>query len=195
MSFTLFQNFIEFSQNYWKNCINKGDFVIDATCGNGNDSLVLANLALTQDSGKLLCIDRQMQAIDATKHLLTTSLCPEFLNRVEFSCSCHSEIDAFAIKNSVSLIAYNLGYLPKSSKAITTCVESTKISVFKALELLKHQGLISIMCYPGHKEGANELEVLQEELTKLDPKIWACSFHNFVNRNASPCLFLIQKGS
>ena len=39
--------------------VRAGDTVIDATCGNGYDSLLLAKLALHQDKGKLICYDIQ----------------------------------------------------------------------------------------------------------------------------------------
>jgi hypothetical protein len=40
--------------------VKPGDVVVDATCGNGADSLALAHLALTDQSGKLYCIDIQV---------------------------------------------------------------------------------------------------------------------------------------
>lgn len=45
--------------------IKPGDIVIDATCGNGNDTLMLARLAK-----KVFAFDVQKKAIDNTKKLL-----------------------------------------------------------------------------------------------------------------------------
>ena len=195
MAFTLFQNFIQYTHNTWKTHVKQGDYVLDATCGNGHDSLILAQLALTDYSGKLIVVDLQKQAIEATKNRLTSSISTECMQRITFQCTCHSKIDALAEKDSLSLIVYNLGYLPNGDQMLTTLVESTKISILKSLELLKPGGLLSIMCYPGHEEGAFELEALHADFKMLDPKKWACTFHAFTNRNKSPCLFLIQKDS
>ena len=46
--------------------VRAGDTVIDATCGNGYDSLLLAKLVLHQERGKLICYDIQQ----VTRHTL-----------------------------------------------------------------------------------------------------------------------------
>ena len=52
----------------WNSIIRAGDTVIDATCGNGHDSLVLAKQTLTKTSGHLYCIDIQQSAILSTQN-------------------------------------------------------------------------------------------------------------------------------
>ena len=56
--------------------VQEGDFCIDATMGNGNDTLLLSQLC--GESGKVLAFDIQEQALTATQkrlnagHLLNT---------------------------------------------------------------------------------------------------------------------------
>ena len=61
------QSPIKTAHRYWKEWIIPGDIVIDATCGNGNDTLFLANCALTSTSGTVYAIDIQSEAIANTR--------------------------------------------------------------------------------------------------------------------------------
>ena len=45
--------------------IREGDLVIDATCGNGNDTLLLS--AAVGESGDVLAVDIQEEAVEKTK--------------------------------------------------------------------------------------------------------------------------------
>jgi hypothetical protein len=55
-TFPLFNTPIDLAHHFWKKLLQEKDIVIDATCGNGKDSLVLAKL-LHPLNGSLLCID------------------------------------------------------------------------------------------------------------------------------------------
>ena len=72
----------------WKEVILPGDIAIDATCGNGNDTLALAEL-LFADGGQGLIYAFDLQQI-ALKN--TSALLDQELNDVSFRCfhySCH----------------------------------------------------------------------------------------------------------
>lgn len=61
----------------WKHVIQKGDTVIDATCGNGNDTLAMANMVKDEQSkGCVYGMDIQEDAIKNTSSLLDVSLNP-----------------------------------------------------------------------------------------------------------------------
>jgi len=59
----------------WKQVVQKGDTVIDATCGNGFDTLAMLNL-VADDShdGYVFALDIQEDALDNTSLLLEKSL-------------------------------------------------------------------------------------------------------------------------
>lgn len=191
--FPLFQNHLDLAHGYWNDIIQPGDTVIDATCGNGHDSLALANMCLSNNSGTLYCLDLQDKAVNNTKQLLTENLSKNQMQHIRFFNQCHSQFPQEILPQSVRLIAYNLGYMPGGDKAFTTMLETTKTSLVNALELLLNSGLISITCYPGHPEGKKEEEALLEFTKSLSPKDWSCSHHRWMNRTASPSLVLIQK--
>ncbi|KAL2897179.1 putative rRNA methylase YtqB [Bienertia sinuspersici] len=84
----------------WKLVVQKGDTVIDATCGNGNDTLVLAKL-VTDDLAKgfVYGMDVQDDAIKNTSSLLDLSLDPTQRKSVKLFSICHSRMVEVLPKN------------------------------------------------------------------------------------------------
>lgn len=191
--FPLFQSHLDLAHNYWSKVVKTGDTVIDATCGNGHDTLILAKLALNDEKGELIAIDVQPQAIESTKTRLATELPELILGRIRFVAGCHSQFPGDIEKESVALIVYNLGYLPGGDKTVTTTCPNTLQSLEAALPLIGIGGMISITCYPGHSEGKREEEMLIEFSRTLDPRLWSCCLHSWINRQASPSLLVCQK--
>ena len=58
--------------NFIRQQVTEGDFCIDATMGNGNDTLLLSQLCKT--TGKVLAFDIQKQALAATREKLVAEL-------------------------------------------------------------------------------------------------------------------------
>ncbi len=193
--FPLFNTPIDLNHKYWKELVKIGDTVIDATCGNGQDTLLLAKLALSPDKGCVYALDLQKAAIDASKRHLSLQLPIEIFNKVCFIQGCHSQFPAEITANSIKLIVYNLGYLPGSDKTLTTTYDTTLESLLAGLNLLTPGGVISLTCYPGHAEGQIEEDKIIETLLALDPKIWSLCHHRWINRRKAPSLVLLQKQS
>lgn len=191
--YPLFHSHIDLAHKHWKSLVKQGDTVIDATCGNGHDTLVLAQLTLTSNAGQLFALDLQQEAIDASKQMLLGRLGRDIYDKIHFVQGCHSRFPDEVAPHSVKLIAYNLGYLPGGDKSKTTQTETTLESIKQAQELIQDGGLISITCYPGHEEGKREEDHIMDFSTKLDPKKWSCCYHRWSNRTNAPSLLLIQK--
>lgn len=155
---------------------------------------MLAELVLKNGSNSgLIVIDIQPQAIALTQELLEKSLDTEQLERTHFYCQSHAAFPPLAFEKPIRLIVYNLGYLPKGNKNLTTLTSSTLQSLEQAKNCVAPGGVISITCYPGHAEGALEEQALLKELALFCPREWNICFHRFLNRNASPSVLLIQK--
>ncbi len=180
---------LSFAHSIWKDFLKKGDHVIDATCGNGHDSFFLANCVLEEEKGSLICLDLQEGAIANTK----TQLLPSHLNRTTFHHMSHETFPETCITNYFNLIVYNLGYLPGGDKSLTTLTASTLPSLQNALTLIKSGGMISIMCYPGHAEGAKEETALLTFCKTLPSSKYTLCHHRWLNRPKSPSLILILK--
>jgi hypothetical protein len=192
--FALFQSHLDLAHSYWERLIKKGDIIIDATCGNGQDTLRLAQLCLVEEMGSLYAIDILAKAIEHTHRHLEQALEAPLLSRVHFVHACHSTFPETISPNSVQLIIYNLGYLPGGGdKSLTTKVETTLQSLRNALNLIQPGGAISLTLYPGHPEGEREEENILAFVQGLDPLQWNCCNHQWLNRRKSPRLLMLQK--
>ena len=80
--FPLFTSHIDLAHQYWKNLLLPGDHAIDATCGNGHDSIFLAKILL--DSGKLKAFDKQSSAIEAKKKHIIKSFNKVKIKKIKF---------------------------------------------------------------------------------------------------------------
>lgn len=64
----MLKGILNFAHHLLEESVCKGDTVIDATCGNGNDTLFLSNTV--GENGDVLAFDIQQQAIEKTKEVL-----------------------------------------------------------------------------------------------------------------------------
>ncbi len=193
--FPVFQSHIDLAHKYWQMVVKPGDLVIDATCGNGRDTLALAKMALTPSKGALYSIDIQQTALDNAMQLLATHVENEIFERIQWVQSCHSKFPHSIIKNSIKLIAYNLGYLPGGDKSLTTLTQTTIASLKNAMELVQPGGIISVACYPGHSEGRLEEAEVINFLKTSHSKIWSCCHHRWINRSSAPSLIILQRSA
>lgn len=161
---------------------------IDATCGNGHDTVFLAKLC--SNLGKVLSFDIQKKALEIAEKEISNS---GLLEKVIFINDGHENMSKY-IDQKADVIMFNLGYLPNSEKKISTKTETTISALNLASELLTDNGLISIICYPGHTDGKRETEKVKEWLNDLDQKQFKMSEYlsEKVN-NSTPFLFILEK--
>src|SRR5699024_5972279 len=123
---------LNYAHQLLKDTVQQGDLVIDATCGNGNDTLLLDHLA--GEDGKVLAFDVQEQAMDATNKLIEK----RGLSNVETVHRGHEFISDYLEENTeIAASIFNLGYLPRSDKTIITKANSTLCALDQVLPRLK----------------------------------------------------------
>ena len=200
--------------------ISEGDTVIDCTAGGGSDTLFLAKCV--GSDGRVLAFDVQEAALNATEKLLRKNgfLCkrlvpssqPDFSSEIKtvtksISSSnnnasvllihdSHEKIGTlFSIlsNNAPSVIMYNLGYLPGGDHSIVTKAETTLNAIRASLDVIKENGIISIVTYPGHEEGARENQLINKLLSYLPPDRFEVLTIDQTNRSNAPVLYLINK--
>ncbi len=184
---------IQKAHKYWEEHLKPDDCVIDATCGNGHDTLFLSQIVLSSHKGEVIGFDIQEKAIQNTKERLQKHLLPEQLKQVSLHHRSHAEMDTISFKKSPKLIVYNLGYLPNGDKTLTTQTENTLQSIAQSLHFITENGAISITCYPGHTEGEKEEKEILQYLSSLPSHQWQITYHQWVNRPKSPSLFWIVR--
>lgn len=168
------------------NQLKDNDLVVDATIGNGNDTLFLANLV---PKGFVYGFDIQETALAKTTKLLNDNK----ISNYQLFLDNHKNINV-ALKDylgKISLITFNLGYLPGGDKLITTKYESTIKAIDNSLKMLNNKGAILITVYPGHAEGFLEHKNLRQYLKKLNTyKI--NYYYNTSNQDAPYLISIIQ---
>lgn len=166
---------IQIAHALWQELLQPGDVAVDATCGNGKDLLFLCQTVLNDVIGRVFALDLQQEAIEESLFYLQRNLPAHLLPRVNFFKQCHSSFPTEIIKESVQLVVYNLGYRPTGNKQVTTQSRTTIQSLMAAMPLVRSKGSISITCYPGHPEGAREVESILDFLQNL-PSMWSATW-------------------
>lgn len=172
-----------------KEALREGDLAIDATSGNGHDTAFLAECVGA--NGRVIAFDIQAEAIrHARMHVGECG----FAGRVEFHQESHTNITAHATPGTVAVVMFNLGYLPGGDHAIATDCSETLIAIDQAAAVLKPDGLISIVCYPGHAAGTGEAEAVEDKLTSLADHGWRVAAYKMRGTlRPSPFLLLACK--
>lgn len=188
----IIQRILPYTHYLMKQALSPGDQAIDATVGNGHDTLLLAKLV--GDTGKVYGFDIQRQALQNTKALLQEH---QMDNRVTLFQESHDKMKELLPPEAIGNIGcavFNLGYLPGSDKSITTTANSTIDAIEQLLEIIKVNGLILIVVYHGHEEGKKEKEALLRYLSALDQKFVDVLKYSFINqKNDPPFLLVAQK--
>ena len=174
--------------------------MIDATCGNGFDSAVLAGFCVGQADSQLLCIDLQAKAIAATRQRLLSTFGKEKVeSQIRFCQQSHETFPSDIQENSVDLVTYNLGFLPGSigdgMDRVVSDAKTTVRSLHAALPLVRIGGLITVVAYRGHKGGEEETTAIAELVTRLPIAQWRVFAHIPLNATTGPVLFSVYKQS
>ncbi len=219
----LIQSTTELAMSIVVQYIQPGCLIIDATCGNGHDTLRLAESALcvsgsskgssseTSSGCRILGIDLQEVSIENTCALLIENgwhpqvLSSEWQNDsvpaadsapILLAQTSHENIKSLAARfqQDVCLVVFNLGYLPGGDKTVTTDAGSTLAAVRSALELLMRDGLVCITMYSGHPAGKKEKQALLDFAKELDARTYHVSYINMLNQqNDPPEILLITR--
>jgi len=161
------------AQQLLAQALGPGDLAVDATAGNGHDTLWLAQRV--SPDGQVYAFDIQAQALQATAQRLQAAMLGETVTL----CHCGHELLLPQVpahwQGRVSAITFNLGYLPGSDKQVTTLVGSTRQALGHALRLLKTGGALSVLAYRGHPGGQAEADAVaqwfEEHAGQLDCQV------------------------
>jgi predicted methyltransferase len=141
--------------------LRSGDVAVDATVGNGYDTVFLA--AAVGSLGKVYGFDLQPAALAAARERLESG---GLVSRVVLIEAGHEEMAGRLppeVAGGVAAVMFNLGYLPGSDRAVVTVPATTGPAVRSAVGLLRPGGIVSVLVYTGHPGGEAELELLRHE--------------------------------
>jgi predicted methyltransferase len=127
-----------------------GEVAVDATLGNGWDTLFLAELVGEQ--GKVFGFDVQTEAVAKTEKRLRNA---DLLARCQLLQEGHQKM-ADHVPGGVGAVMFNLGYLPYGRREMVTSGDTTLPALESAVNLLRVGGLLTVICYRGHPGGPQE---------------------------------------
>ncbi|MDP5276251.1 class I SAM-dependent methyltransferase [Chengkuizengella axinellae] len=173
--------------------VKPGDIVIDATVGNGNDTLFLRKLV--GDNGIVCGFDVQSTAIENTlKRLSEANLSLEHVHLINNSHDKMLEVLPPSMHEKVSAITFNLGYLPGGDHSIITQQDSTIRALQHSLLFLEKDGIITIVVYSGHPGGEEEADAVLTWVQNLPQQYYQVLSYQFLNqKNNPPYLIAILK--
>lgn len=153
---SLRQSLTDKAAQAWQTWVKQGDSVLDATAGNGHDTCALAEQV--GPNGKVFAIDIQSDALKSTKSRLQSK---QLLDRTILIEANHANLISVLPSEAIgrlSLVCFNLGYLPGGNHDLVTSAESTIKALEAAAEALSPSGVLSVIAYRAHSGALEEYE-------------------------------------
>lgn len=174
---------LEMAHDFLAQVITQEDIVVDATMGNGYDTLFLARLAK-----QVYAFDIQKKALEKTSQRLQEA----GLTNVELLLQGHETVDQFV--GEVKAAIFNLGYLPSADKNIITKPQTTIEALEKLCRMLIKGGRIAVMIYYGHEGGDIERDAVMDFVSQLPQQEYTATIYRTLNQiNNPPFLVMIEK--
>lgn len=159
----------------------KNGLYVDATMGNGHDTLFLCRLA--GERGHVYAFDIQEAALENTRKRLEREGAEGVCSLIRAS---HVELGAYLAPGIVDGMIFNCGYLPGGDHSLATRPETTIKAIQVGLELLKTGGVMGICLYSGGDTGFEEKARVLSYLKGLDAHRYTVIVQEYHNRGNHP---------
>ena len=171
---------LAFAQLLLLQALQPGDRALDATAGNGHDTLLLAQCV--GEHGSVYAFDVQEQALAATRDRLQQA---GLLSRVTLIADSHAHLRQH-VAPGLQAAVFNLGYLPGSNKSVVTGAASTISALEQTLDLLLPGGIVVLVVYSAHAGGQAESTALQNWVQALNPDVAVVAHYALLNQRGTP---------
>jgi len=176
---------VRWSQLLLEDRLRPGDVVVDATLGNGHDTLFLCRQVLP--GGHVYGFDVQAAAVEnAGRRLLEAGVAASDFSLFQAGHETMPMRLPGEMRERLAAVMFNLGYLPGSDKQCITQTETTMVALKQAVEWVRPGGLVTVAVYPGHEGGAEEAVRIAEWAGTLDARAFEVQHLRPVNRTAAP---------
>lgn len=150
--------------------------LVDATAGNGYDTLFLARCA-EEHGGAVLALDIQEAALAQVRARLSEASLTERTRLLHLG---HEDLEPclrrLTAENAAPAklmgVVFNLGFLPGSDKLVITRPETTCAALRGATRLLSPGGVMTVHMYSGHAGGREECEAVLAITAALPWRQW-----------------------
>jgi len=154
----------QIAQDLVRERLSAGMIAVDATAGNGHDTLFLAQSV--GPSGIVYAIDIQSASIATTQQRIETDGLAQRVVLIQGSHEDWAAILPAEQNKKIDAVMMNLGYLPGGDQAIKTNTQSTTKAIEEAFAWLKPGGILTILAYIGHPGGEEECKAVRFTLLK-----------------------------
>lgn len=188
----IIRSVLEFAHRLVSRTLEVGDLAVDATVGNGHDTLFLARQVGPE--GQVVGFDVQSEAIEATRRRVQSEMSEAALRLVHSGHENMPEHLDESDHGTVGGVMFNLGYLPGGDHSFTTTPETTRQALDHSAPLIRSGGIITIVAYPGHEGGTRETEMVEKWTSSLPQHTFRALSYQFVNQASDPPrLFAVEK--
>ena len=166
--------------------LSPGQQVVDATAGNGHDTVFLAQQIGA--SGHVTAFDVQAPACAATRHRCANA---GVSNRVTVAHAGHETMRDH-VEAPIHAAMFNLGYLPRHDHDCITQPDTTVAALNAACALMTQGGLITVLAYRGHDGGPEEAQRIQAWIDTRVDTLRILQSHMYSAGPDAPLLWGIQ---
>ncbi len=181
------------AHDWLRTVVRPGDTVVDATMGNGHDTVLLAGLV--GSAGTVVAFDIQAEALVRTAARLEEA---GLRNRCLLVHEGHESMELHLARTlpeggTIRACVFNLGWLPGGDHAVGTCADTTIRAAEAALARLDPQGMLLMVVYYGGRSGFVERDAVLAWAAALDCRRWTVRRTDFPNgANCPPFLLAIE---
>ncbi|WP_031482623.1 class I SAM-dependent methyltransferase [Maridesulfovibrio frigidus] len=162
----ILNNILSYAKCVLLEVLEPGCIAIDATVGNGYDTVFLAQQVGSE--GRVFGFDIQLDAIEQTREKLEEECLPDNWTLFQTGHENMLKIIPPELHGTVSVVVFNLGFLPGSDKSVITKASTTVEALKYSLDLLAVGGLVCIAIYAGHPGGDEEDVAVRHFCSTLD---------------------------
>ncbi len=167
--------------------LQPGEWAVDATMGNGWDTLFLAQTV--GERGRVFAFDVQEAALEKTRRRLDEA---GVLARCQLLLQSHQEI-AQTVSGELGAVMFNLGYLPYADRSVITQEESTLAALRGAASLVRVGGIMTVICYRGHPGGSEEADAVWRWAQEMGGREFEYQGPSEIPATEQPFLLSLQK--
>lgn len=195
-TFTALPTAVQWSHVILESRLRAGDIVVDATAGNGHDTLFLAQRVLP--GGRVFAFDVQADAIVRTQQRISeaepSSPDPAGVVLHHAGHERMAELLSPELRGRLRAVMFNLGYLPGGDKTLITRMETTLCALHQALDWLAEDGVLTVVVYPGHEGGQGEATAVEKWMAALPSDRFEAQKLGFLNfRPTTPFCLAVRR--
>lgn len=178
------KSMVAISHDFLKPALHKQARAIDATLGQGQDTLFF----LKARAARIAAFEVQADVAARTMERIGSSKVQVYLTGHEHM---QESLPSDWVENTDAIL-FNFGYCPHENPQIQTRPKTSLEAVQQALTMLKVKGRMALVFYP-HEDWEEESALIEDFLMTLDPHVFAIQKVIQLNAKKAPFVVCLEK--